>query len=124
VEDIHDLAVVAFIQDRTTGQILQAAVDYKDQTVSSPNLISELGDLTIYPNPTQNHIFINLGQRTSQAGSIEVTDINGRKVLEEHIPAGYQIFRLDVDHLKRGIYIIRWMETERNSKTARMVKVR
>ncbi len=32
-EDIDDLAVVAFIQDRTSKRILQATVNYKDKTV-------------------------------------------------------------------------------------------
>jgi len=125
VEDIQDLAVVAFIQDRTTGQILQAAVDYKDQTVDIPAPDSEPGDLSIYPNPTQDIIYINLGKRTDHAGRIEVTDLNGRRVLDEQISAGVQIFSLDVNHLQRGLYIIRWMETEHAAaKVARMVKTR
>ncbi len=61
VEDIIDLAVVAFLQDRTSGQILQAAVDYKDETVGVPDRLSQLRSLEIYPNPAQQMIYVNLG---------------------------------------------------------------
>jgi len=122
VEDIDDLAVAAFIQDRSTGQILQAAVNYKDNTVGRPDPDSDPGDLNIYPNPARNYIFVNLGYRSTHSGRIEVLDLNGRVAREEQIPAGFQVFQLDINLLNRGIYILRWTEANQINKTARLVK--
>ncbi|MEN8201692.1 MAG: T9SS type A sorting domain-containing protein [Bacteroidota bacterium] len=124
VEDIDDLAVAAFVQDRTTSQILQAAVDYKDETVGILKPESLPGHLSIYPNPAHSTLYVNLGERTSQAGRIEVLDMGGKMMLEEHVPAGYQVIEINVEHLNRGIYILRWIQSGKVSGVSKMVKTR
>ena len=39
-----------------------------------------------------------------------LTDMNGRIVHNENVPAAYQIYQLEVDRLNRGIYMIQWYE--------------
>jgi hypothetical protein len=124
VEDVDELAVAAFVQDRTTGQILQAAVDYRDKTVGVLQAETSAGNLNIYPNPAHNQVFVNLGERLSRAGRIEVLDMGGKVVLEEKIPPGYQVIRMDIDHLSRGIYLLRWVEADRVNGVGKLVKTR
>ncbi len=124
VEDLNDLAVVAFIQDRTTGKILQAAVDYKDETVGILKPLNEVGSFNIYPNPSQSYIYVNLGTRSEHVGRIELIDVNGKVVFEEHLPAGYQVFQLDLDPLSRGLYILRWIESDQIRGVSKVVKSR
>jgi len=124
VEDINDLAVAAFVQDRTTGQILQAKVDYKDETVGILNRKSENRALNIYPNPAHNLVYVNLGASTDDSGRIELLDVNGKIVLAEHVPSGYQIIQLDLDQLNRGIYILRWIESEQVRGVSKVVITR
>ena len=124
VEDINDLAVAAFVQDRSNGRILQAAVDYKDKTVGVLNPVSKIRSLNIYPNPARNTLYVNLGTRTGDYGRIELLDMSGRVVLSEHVPPGYQIFQLDVEHLNRGMYILRWVESGQVRGVSKAVKTR
>ena len=111
VEDIDDLAVAAFIQERSTGKILQAAVGYHGLSVGRPDPLSESGRLSIYPNPADRLIYANLGYRTENNGRIELFDIHGKVVLEEIVPPGYQVIQLDIDRLYNGMYILRWTES-------------
>jgi len=124
VENIDELAVAAFVQDRTTGRILQAAVNYKDKTVGILSPESRPENLTIYPNPAHGTVYVNLGERTTQAGRIELLDMSGKVVLEEHVPAGYQLIQINVEAQKRGIYLLRWMESGQVRGVSKMVKTR
>lgn len=110
VEDVDDLGVAAFIQERSTNKILQAAVEYQDLRVGKYDPLTESGNLHIYPNPAYQLINVNLGYRIEHNGRIELFDIHGKVVLEETIPPGYQVIQLDIDHLSNGMYILRWSE--------------
>jgi len=124
VEDIEDLAIAAFVQDRGTGKILQAAVNYQDKTVGAPNQISRPGIMNIYPNPAFHTIYVNLGDRTTHSGRIEVMDMSGKMVMEEQVPAGYQVIEMNIEDLDRGIYILHWLESGKVSGVSKMVKTR
>ncbi len=124
VEDIDDLAVAAFVQDRVTGQILQSAVAYKTALVGTRQAQHDVKNLTTFPNPAHNLVNINLGADTEHKGRIELLDLNGRTVLTEEIPAGYQMVQLDLTRLNRGIYILRWTESGQLKGTNKVVKAR
>ncbi|MEZ5072453.1 MAG: PKD domain-containing protein [Bacteroidales bacterium] len=110
VEDIDDLGVVAFVQDRATKKILQAEVVYKTPGVSVGRIHDRTAELLVYPNPASDHVFVNLGEPSEAKGRFQIVDVNGRLVLEEEVPAGYQLIRLDVQNLSRGFYFIHWFE--------------
>ncbi|HER08089.1 MAG TPA: T9SS type A sorting domain-containing protein [Bacteroides sp.] len=124
VEDVEDLGVAAFVQDRTTGRILQAAVSYKNPLVGVGGRPTETGSLHVYPNPARNSFYINLGMRTEDDGMIRLTDMGGRVVLSEHVPAGYQIYQVDIQHLNQGMYIIHYMESGKIRGLSKIVKSR
>ena len=124
VEDMGELAVVAFLQDRTTGQILQAAVDYRDPTVGINDPASELRGLNVYPNPAKSTIYVNLGSSTEHSGRIELLDMNGKIVLQQQIPAGYQVVQLDINQMNQGIYLLRWIESENTMGISKLIKAR
>ncbi len=123
VEDINELAVAAFLQDRSNGRILQAAVNYKDKTVDRPERISPWRDLNLYPNPASQIIYVNLGDMTGLPGIIELLEMNGRVVMSEHLPAGQQLFQVDIDHLQPGMYILRWVESDQVRGVSKFVKM-
>jgi hypothetical protein len=124
VEDINDLAVAVFIQDRNSFQILQAAVDYKDKTVGAPNAVSGIKGLSISPNPAQNKLQVNLGAMTEHPGRIVLLDMSGKVMLVEQIQAGYQLFQLDIEHLNQGMYILQWIESGQVKGVSKVVKLR
>ena len=110
VEDVADLVVVAFIQDRNTKEILQAAVSYKTTPVGLADRFAEIRELLVYPNPAKDYLYVNLGSRSEKPGVLEVYDLSGRMVMNMKTEAGYQIFNLDVQPLTRGMYLIRRFE--------------
>ena len=40
-----------------------------------------------------------------------MTKTGGKVALSEQVPAGTQIFQLDIAHLNLGIYILQWVES-------------
>ncbi|MFH0756826.1 MAG: T9SS type A sorting domain-containing protein [Bacteroidota bacterium] len=124
VEDIDDLAVAAFVQDRSTFRILQAAVNFKDKTVGTLDALPAIYGLRISPNPAEDLLHVNLGTRTERPGSIVVLDMSGKVLLAEQVPAGYQLFQLDIGQLERGMYILRWIESGQVRGVSKVVKAR
>jgi PKD repeat protein len=121
VEDIRDLGVAAFIQDRGTGKILQADVNYRKWDVGLETY-QKIPALHVYPNPAKNELFVNLGRVSRIPGLLRVMDMNGREVMAEQIPAGYQVHRMVVDQLNRGIYILYWMEGDQIMGLNKIIK--
>ena len=123
IEDINDLGVAAFIQNRNTGKILQADVSYKDLKVDIPEP-HPLTAIHLYPNPARNVVFIKHGIPTEEEGIVRILDMNGRVVINEKMPAGHQIYQLDVHHLVQGMYVIHWIESDQIRAIEKMVKTR
>jgi len=113
VEHVDDLAVIAFVQDRNTKEILQAAVAYKTPQIGVEQKHFEVESLHIYPNPAKSQVNVNLGRPAEKDGRFEIIDMNGRVVHNENVPMGYQIYQLEVGSLNRGFYMIQWYEGER-----------
>jgi hypothetical protein len=70
-----------------------------------------LSNLQLYPNPARESLYVNLGSTTEAEGLIKLVDMSGRVVKSELLPAGYQIYKLDVAHLERGVYVVQWEES-------------
>ena len=123
VEDIDDLAVVAFVQDRNSKQILQAAVQFKTPQVGIGKKPFQMDALRIYPNPARDLVNVNLGRPSERDGRFEIIDMNGRIVRNEHVPTGYQVYQLDIHSLNRGFYMIQWYEDGALKGRSKLVKV-
>ncbi len=123
VEDEEDLAVVAFVQDRTTKQILQADVKYKSPQVGTPERTEGPGELHIYPNPARSLVNVNLGRDQAGEGRLEIIDMNGRLALQQYLPPGYQVIQMDIAPLQRGFYVIRWYEEGSVKGLAKLIKI-
>jgi len=111
VEDIDDLAVAAFVQDRSSNRVLQAAVEYKDPLVRVPEPTADHRNLAVYPNPATRAFYIDLGAGSENNGNIELTDISGKVVLKEYVPAGTRALQLNVSLIGPGIFFLRWIES-------------
>ncbi len=111
VEDVADLVVVAFVQDRNTKEILQAAVEHKTKPTGVADRFADVKELHLYPNPAKDYLYVNLGSRSELAGVLEVYDLSGRMLMNLETQPGYQIFNLDVSRLTKGMYVIRRIES-------------
>jgi S-formylglutathione hydrolase len=66
-------------------------------------------ELTVYPNPATNHLFLSGGDQTL---SVKITDLNGRILLKTLNTKGSAI---DVSSLKSGIYFLSAFNINDNS---------
>ena len=70
-----------------------------------------------YPNPATNRMTITNPLKNGENETLEVFDINGKKVLQKNISGGNPEINLDVTNLKRGVYIY-----SLNGKTNKFIK--
>jgi hypothetical protein len=80
--------------------------------------------MRIYPNPAKDVLYVNVGSTTQENGVIRILDMNGRLVHTEYMPAGHQIYQLDIHELIRGMYVLHWMESGQIRGVEKIVKTR
>ncbi|TXF91775.1 T9SS type A sorting domain-containing protein [Neolewinella aurantiaca] len=75
-------------------------------TRSTPRAVA---DLRPFPNPTSGRISLTL-PRSSSSTLISVYSAEGRQVTVSTVPAGTEIFDLDLSGRSPGIYYLRWLD--------------
>jgi len=80
-------------------------------TVSTSN--SELVNLSVYPNPTSDYLFVNI----KELGNVKLRDIMGRLVSIE-----YSSGRLDLKDISEGIYFLEVSTDSKNFVTQKVIK--
>jgi hypothetical protein len=124
VEDIEDLAVVAFVQNRDLDPIVQATANYFTPQVGFTPKHTEPGSLLIYPNPARAYVFIRTGQNQTGAGKIKIADLSGKEVMTTEIQPENNIQRLDISLLSEGIYMIYWIDSGVLKGRNKLVRIR
>ena len=110
VEDIEDLSVVAFVQDRDNHTILQADAKPHTPGVGTKGKFNNLKSMAVYPNPAIDNLYVNFGSEVGREGVLKIADLSGREVMHTDVRPGYSILYLDISRLSRGMYMIYWME--------------
>lgn len=84
--------------------------------VGSPSKVKQLAieNLSIYPNPVTDKIFISFGSKDTQKMRIYITDINGKTVKEisETFINNYVKLSSDISDLKSGTYLLNISSTK------------
>lgn len=70
------------------------------------------GELTLYPNPASNTLTVFLGG-TIGTGTLEISDISGRKVLVQQVSGVYSA-KLDITSLPAGVYSLKLLSGDKN----------
>ncbi|MGF1585125.1 MAG: Omp28-related outer membrane protein [Bacteroidales bacterium] len=125
VYNAENLALVVFIQDETSGEIVQTATsDGFGMPVSAiiPNLEvnTEAGPL-FYPNPASGSLFIRFGERLETSGILEIYNLSGNLVLSEFMRHGNTQYQLDTGKLPAGTYLIHIKAGPKTIGSARIV---
>ena len=112
VEDIEDLAVVAFIQNRDNDQILQADAYYLTTQVGTARHMEILNNMHVWPNPVSNQLSVRLeATTTTGSGTLKILDMTGKVALSGRVHPGQDTYRFDLSSLAGGAYIIHWEES-------------
>lgn len=88
-----------------------------------PSSIEELESgkiVNIYPNPTDNNLFIHFLDDATDKTSFEIKDASGKSVLNEFIHPQKSIYNLDVKDLNSGVYFLRILK---NNNTIMLKKI-
>jgi hypothetical protein len=124
VEDVEDLSLIAFVQDRNSKKVLQATAIPHTPGVGISTERHSLGELQLYPNPARDLLHVNLGTEPDKEGEIRIVDLSAKIVLEARVEAGIQIQVLDISALTDGMYLIYRVEDGMISDHAKFVKSR
>jgi hypothetical protein len=124
VEDVDDLAVVAFIFDRDLEKILQASVMKASPGTGIGPRTGSSDLLTLYPNPAGNYVYINLGEPAEKHGQITVVDLSGRLLMNVDIEPGNSIRQLDISSLSEGVYMVNWVEAGLDMGRCKLMRTR
>jgi photosystem II stability/assembly factor-like uncharacterized protein len=86
-----------------------------------------VSEFNIYPNPVVDEFKVQSpkffgGMPSAKVGgaTIELYDLNSRKLIEKHIPAGTETVEIDVSGLESGVYFCK-ISTEKYSVTKKLI---
>lgn len=77
-----------------------------DAFLSTPSISSHTATIVPYPNPCSHALHLNLSGITPQPLTITITDLTGRQVLTNYLPASSTIIHTDTHMLSPGMYFI------------------
>ncbi|PKN97205.1 MAG: hypothetical protein CVU43_17575 [Chloroflexi bacterium HGW-Chloroflexi-5] len=81
---------------------------------------SEPMQFKIYPNPARKKFGVRSLEFVVNSGTLEIYDLNGRKLIEEQIPKGSETIEIDVSSLESGVYFCRLI-SENKSSTQKLI---
>lgn len=107
-------------QKTTTGFNLNVV---RNLAAVSVKELSNIESLTIYPNPTQDMLFLELNTTSSLASQVEIKDIMGRviKMQVVNTQKGLNQVQMDVLDLETGMYFLTYTQNK-EVKTLPFVK--
>lgn len=75
-------------------------------------------DFTLYPNPSENTLFVNLGTASAAKVAVRILDITGKSMIvnENILQPGQDNLKVDISSLSKGSYIIQ-LSTEEGIKS-------
>ena len=124
LEDVEDLGVVAFVQDRSSGRILQTAYRFLTPVTGTSSEKKDYGTLKVYPNPAYRTLHIDLGKPAAQEVILEIMDISGKVVQLETFSPGSRYRRVDVSSMNPGLYFIHRVVPATGGEYARFIRIR
>ena len=107
VEEMSDLIVVAFVQDKVTKEVFQSGNMSSNVSVKDNSAFS--GIVNIYPNPANNMINVNYEIKSNEKVSINVTNLAGQVVATKNngsqVSGSYKS-EMDLSSLANGLYLV------------------
>jgi hypothetical protein len=111
-----ELRVVAFIQNESTYEIYQAAIDTIGVYSIIDNLLPESPSnksFIVYPNPAERSVQILFNKVTEEDITIELFNNPGGLVYKRTIPEGTDMTDIPVENYPDGLYIIRLVSSNK-----------
>jgi len=101
---------LAIVNPYITGPCNDSAYFYFDLSASIQ--VNEDGNFNVYPNPTNEIVFVEFNENLNQHTYFEIYDLTGKLVLKESLSAGVSKFKIDLRKLNSGAYTYKIMNNE------------
>jgi hypothetical protein len=108
--DVTQLAVVAFVQDLESKNVLQAEVDFNP--LNLPKAVTGIGEIDadeqfkVYPNPADKELIIELPQVAQTRTEMQMFDQMGKRVEQSFFEKGVRNKTITTSGLAGGVYFI------------------
>jgi hypothetical protein len=116
IETWDDLAVVVFVQDATTKEVLQS--ETFPIALTSVEAIEQ--GINLYPNPANDMFNINVGALASEKAKVTVTNAQGQIVYNGSLVNGKA--QISVANLSEGMYMVSVQSGSKNLNTKMIVR--
>ncbi len=113
VEEMSDLAVIAFIQNDSTKEVMQAA--NSTEVMSVEDLTQNGNSFIVYPNPSNGIVNFRTDDTVID---LTIFDISGKEVYQSKEFNTQD--ELNVSHLEKGVYIIS-IEGESGNESQKLI---
>jgi hypothetical protein len=113
--DEHELRVIAFIQNESTGEVYQVAKD----TIGTINAIPGINHsnherlFTVFPNPAPGKARVRFHEETGEEITLELYNNAGGLVMVRIIPAGTTETEISAEQFPEGLYLLRLVSRSR-----------
>jgi len=123
VEDYDELMVVAFLQDRESGKVLQ--VISSDESLYPMQIRNDHFEvLKIYPNPVRNRLYVEFEAGRSNEVVLEIKDMTGRILQQTLLLANQARAEINTTKLFPGTYLINVLDQGEIIGRSTFIKVR
>jgi len=116
IETWDDLAVVVYVQDATTKEVLQS--ETFPIALTSVEAIEQ--GINLYPNPANDMFNINVGTLASEKAKLTVTNAQGQIVYNGSLVNGKA--QISVANLSEGMYMVSVQSGSKNLNTKMVVR--
>lgn len=102
-----DLSIVAFVQDNTSGKVMQAAISLTPNSIKDENGNEQV--VSVYPNPFTNTTNVIVSLASAQEVKVDVYNLVGEKVYsvsQGQMAAGVHSVIVEGTNLSSGMYFV------------------
>ncbi len=116
-------ATLEFYAGKGSGKIYLDSISFKENNETSKISKTFINpEISIYPNPVRNNLFIKIWQNNSQENIIRIMDIQGRVLISEKTKNSENPIIIDVNTLKSGLYLFELISAENLTFNTKIIK--
>jgi hypothetical protein len=114
VFDADEIRVVAFVQNETTGEIYQSAIDSSDyvSAIEDGKYLSQLMKVLVFPNPANGVAWVKFNQPLDKKYRLELYNNMGKLVYSRWIQGGDDLYHFSTHNFNKGLYILRIVDNK------------
>jgi hypothetical protein len=112
------------IDDKFVGWIVKVSangcMDSLDCLISAVESVDEVGEMEVFPNPASDWVELRFTDPATELTTLQIFDLTGRLLQRYFLPAGTEVYSLDIAVLPAGIY---WIILQKDGRVVGQQKV-